>query len=157
MKPKETYDERMPDRGATGLAWLMALVASGLVFATAALAFDLHNQKRRLETFGGHLNRVQATREAESKSLEARSKTGEAALSRLNAVQTDVESDLKRLGEAYAQREPVVKQSNELQAKIQAVANDLLDLAKTDPDARAITRKYNIQQPAAPSGGAPKP
>ncbi len=63
-----------------------------------------------------------------------------------------------QLAEAYRTREPVVKQSADLQAKLQELVLDLLLLAKTDEEARAIVTKYNIQQqaPAAPAE-APAP
>lgn len=59
-----------------------------------------------------------------------------------------------QLADAYRNREPVVKQSAELQKKLQDLVLDLLLLAKTDEDAKTIVTKYNIQQ-GAPSGAAP--
>ena len=56
----------------------------------------------------------------------------------------------KQLTEIIGQREALVKQSTELQAKLQAMAVDLLDLAKTNEKAKAIVQKYNIQQAAPP-------
>jgi hypothetical protein len=61
-----------------------------------------------------------------------------------------------QLTDAYRTREPVVKQSAELQKKLQDLVLDLLLLAKTDEDAKAIVGKYNIQQ-NAPAGEAPAP
>jgi hypothetical protein len=58
-----------------------------------------------------------------------------------------------QLTEAIQKRETLVKQSAELQEKLKALVVDLLDLAKTDEDAKAIVSKYNIQQ-AAPGAGA---
>ncbi len=58
-----------------------------------------------------------------------------------------------QLTEAYKAREPVVKQSQEIQKKLQDLILDLLLLAKTDAEAQAIVTKYNIQQ-QAPAGGA---
>ena len=155
MKPQANYPERTSGFAETRLAWLIALVASGLVLVAGALALDLHNQKRRLESMGAQLKQAQAVREAEAKYLEARSKLSQSALNRLNEVQAEGESDLKKLGDAYTQREPVVKQSTELQNKIQALVNDLMILAKSDEDAKAIIRKYNIQQQGPPPSGAP--
>jgi len=43
-------------------------------------------------------------------------------------------------------REPVVKQSIEIQTKMQELLTDLLVLAKTDDGAREIVKKYNIKQ-----------
>src|SRR5438874_2601889 len=41
-------------------------------------------------------------------------------------------------------QEELVKQSKELQTKLEKLVTDLLELAKTDPDAKAITDKYKI-------------
>lgn len=60
-----------------------------------------------------------------------------------------------QLADAYRNREALVKQSTEIQNKLQALILDLLLLAKTDDDAKAIVAKYNIQQngnAAAPAG-----
>jgi hypothetical protein len=63
-----------------------------------------------------------------------------------------------QLAEAVRNREPVVKQSAELQKKLQDLVLDLLLLAKTDEDAKAIVAKYNIQQNTPAAGGeAPAP
>jgi hypothetical protein len=57
-----------------------------------------------------------------------------------------------KLTDAYRQRETLVKQSQDLQQKLQNLVLDLLLLSKTDEDAKQIVAKYNIQQnaPAAP-------
>ena len=61
-----------------------------------------------------------------------------------------------QLTAAYSKREALVKQSQDLQQKLQNLVLDLLLLAKTDDDAKAIVGKYNIQQNApAGSEGAP--
>ncbi len=63
-----------------------------------------------------------------------------------------------QLAEAYRNREPVVKQSADLQKKLQELVLDLLLLAKTDEEAKAIVAKYNIQQQTPASGTeAPAP
>ncbi len=61
-----------------------------------------------------------------------------------------------QLADAFAKREPLVKQSAELKNKLNAMVMDLLILGKTDEDAKAIIGKYNIQQnqPGGPSEGA---
>lgn len=51
-----------------------------------------------------------------------------------------------QLTDAFAKREPLVKQSAELKKKLEAMVVDLLILGKTDEDAKAIIGKYNIQQ-----------
>jgi len=61
-----------------------------------------------------------------------------------------------QLIDAYKNREPLVKQSAELQKKLQDLVLDLMLLAKTDEEAKAIITKYNIQQ-NAPSGDAAAP
>lgn len=71
-----------------------------------------------------------------------------------------------QLTDALQKRDTLVKQSEDVQKKLEAMVLDLLLLAKTDEDAKAIVGKYNIQQgapngaPAAPSAetpAAPKP
>jgi hypothetical protein len=61
-----------------------------------------------------------------------------------------------QLADALKKREVVVKQSIDLQAKIQNLIMDLLELAKTDDEAKQIIGKYNIQQ-QAPSAPAEAP
>lgn len=69
----------------------------------------------------------------------------------------------KTLADNLVKREPLVKQSGELKAKLNAMVVDLLILGKTDDDAKAIIAKYNIQQnqpssaPDAPAGDAAPP
>jgi hypothetical protein len=134
------------------------VISCGLVILGAGLTLDLHNQKRRLENMNALLKETVTVRETESSSLDARSTTVNSALSRLRDLATERQGDLKRLGDLYAQREPLAKQAADAQDKIQGLARDLVDLAKTDPDAREIVRKYNIQPGAQPSGNvAPKP
>jgi hypothetical protein len=63
------------------------------------------------------------------------------------------------LADAYQKRQTLVKQSQDVQQKLQALVLDLLLLAKTDDDAKAIVQKYNIQQNGATSApeSAPAP
>ena len=58
-----------------------------------------------------------------------------------------------QLTDAFKKREVVVKQSVDLQTKLQDLIMDLLILSKTDEDAKQIVGKYNIQQ----NGQAPAP
>jgi hypothetical protein len=58
-----------------------------------------------------------------------------------------------QLADAYKKREVVVKQSVDLQTKLQDLIMDLLILAKTDDEAKQIVGKYNIQQ----NGQTPAP
>jgi hypothetical protein len=51
-----------------------------------------------------------------------------------------------QLADAYKKREVVVKQSVDLQTKLQDLIMDLLILGKTDDEAKQIISKYNIQQ-----------
>jgi len=145
MKPPVPYRDPTPSENDTRLAWLIAVATSGLVIVAAALALDLHNQKRRLEDVSAQLKETLTLRETESRTASARSATGEAALQRVRELTSEQESDLKKLGELYAQREPVVKQSIEVQDKFTSLVTDLLEIAKIDPDAKEIVRKYNIQ------------
>jgi hypothetical protein len=158
MNPPGKYPEMPSAPSETRLAWLVALVASGLVLVAGALALDLHNQRRRSEDLNVQLKKTYELREAERKSLAARSAIADSALKRLNDLYSQEESDLKKLRAAYNEREPLVKQSTEVRDKIQALANDLLELAKTDEEARTIVRKYDIKQTSPPTGaGAARP
>jgi len=58
------------------------------------------------------------------------------------------------LVEALKQREPKVQQAMEAHNKLRALTLDLLELAKTDPKAQSLVKKYNIPPaPAAPERG----
>ena len=59
--------------------------------------------------------------------------------------------------DAVAKREPLVKQTTELKKKLNDMIMDILLLAKTDEDAKAIVAKYNIQQNLPPGSDAPAP
>jgi hypothetical protein len=72
-----------------------------------------------------------------------------------------VESE-KNLGNLIKQRESLVEQSQQVQARYTEMLTDLIKLAETDPDARAVVEKYKIQRQqnhqAAPSAAAtPQP
>jgi hypothetical protein len=62
-----------------------------------------------------------------------------------------------QLTDAFKKREAVVKQSVDLQTKLQDLIMDLLILSKTDDEARQIVGKYNIQQQGQPSAPAEAP
>ena len=62
-----------------------------------------------------------------------------------------------QLADYYRNREGLVKQSGDVQQKLQNLALDLLLLSKTDDDAKAIIAKYNIQQTGNPSAPAATP
>jgi hypothetical protein len=64
-----------------------------------------------------------------------------------------------KLAKYYSDRQALVKQSADVQQKLQTLVLDLLLLAKTDEDAKAIVAKYNIQQNANQSApeNAPAP
>jgi uncharacterized iron-regulated membrane protein len=63
-----------------------------------------------------------------------------------------VESE-KRFEELIKQREALVQQAQQVQSRYTEMLNDLLKLAATDKDARAVVEKYRIQrqEPAQPS------
>lgn len=69
---------------------------------------------------------------------------------------TSLREGKAQLVDAFKTRDPLVKQSADLQKKLQDLVLDLLLLAKTDEDAKAIATKYNIQQ-NAPGGDAAAP
>jgi hypothetical protein len=65
-----------------------------------------------------------------------------------------VESE-KRFEELIKQRESLVQQAQQVQTSYTEMLNDLLKLAETDKDAKAVVEKYRIQRqdtapPAAP-------
>jgi hypothetical protein len=68
-----------------------------------------------------------------------------------------VESE-KNLGNLVKQRETLVEQSQQVQARYTEMLTDLINLADTDADARAVVEKYKIQrqqnQQAAPAAEA---
>ena len=59
----------------------------------------------------------------------------------------------KQFGEAIVRRETLVQQSGELKKQLEALLNDLLELARDDADAKQIVTKYNVQRAAAPAAG----
>lgn len=76
----------------------------------------------------------------------------------VTAKQSTVLKDTRdKLKVAIEQRDIPVKQSVELQAKLQSLAVDLIALAQTDEKAKEIVQKYNIQQTAPPGAAAPSP
>lgn len=60
-----------------------------------------------------------------------------------------------QLAEALKKREPQAAQGAEIQNRLKALAIDILELAKTDKTAEAISKKYNFHQaiPAAAEAG----
>ena len=56
--------------------------------------------------------------------------------------------------EAITKREELVKQSGKVQEQYTALLNDVIELAKTDDDAKKIVTKWGIQRQAPPSGTA---
>ncbi len=72
-----------------------------------------------------------------------------AAAQRLTATKTaEVQAD-----DAIQKREEQIKTLTETESKYAALLTELIDLSKTDADARAITQKWKIQQQGQPSGG----
>lgn len=59
----------------------------------------------------------------------------------------------KRFNELIKQRETLVEQSQQVQARYTDMLNDLLALADADKDARAVVEKYRIQRQQKPEGG----
>lgn len=68
---------------------------------------------------------------------------------------TNLQTADKQAAEAIKNREPVVKQSGELQNQLQTLLNEVLDLAKDDKDAQEIIKKWQVQRSAPPAGAAP--
>lgn len=74
---------------------------------------------------------------------------------------TSVKNTQTETEQAIEKRNQQIKRSGALEGQYAALLTELLELAKTDPDARAITQKWKIQQQGAPrvdelpAGGAP--
>lgn len=51
-----------------------------------------------------------------------------------------------QLAEAIQKREPQVAQAAEIKTRLEALASDLIELAKSNPNAAAIVKKYDIQR-----------
>ncbi|MDB6175148.1 MAG: hypothetical protein JWL59_4459 [Chthoniobacteraceae bacterium] len=60
----------------------------------------------------------------------------------------------KQFVDAISKREELVKQSGKVQEQYTALLNDVIELAKTDEDAKKIVTKWGIQRQASPSGAA---
>ena len=56
-----------------------------------------------------------------------------------------------RFAELIKQRQSVVQQSQQVQSQYTNLLADLLELAKSDPDAAAVVQKYNIQRQEPPT------
>ena len=64
----------------------------------------------------------------------------------------------KRFAELIKQREASVQQAQQVQTRYTEMLNDLLKLADTDNDAKAVVEKYRIQRQDAPQpAAAPQP
>jgi len=61
------------------------------------------------------------------------------------------QTNQKRLADLIEKRKTPVEQSGQLQAKLQNLANDLLNLSKDDEDAKKIVQKWNIQRQNPPA------
>lgn len=70
-------------------------------------------------------------------------------------TRTSLREGKAQLIEAYKNREPMVKQSVDIQNRLQAMLLDVLLLSKTDDEAKAIVTKYNIQQNVPAGSTAP--
>lgn len=75
----------------------------------------------------------------------------------LNDSAAQLSESLAKHTDAVAKREPLVKQTGDLKKKLNDMIMDILILAKTDEDAKAIVGKYNIQQNLPSSGGEAAP
>jgi dsDNA-specific endonuclease/ATPase MutS2 len=70
---------------------------------------------------------------------------------------TNLEDTEKQLLTLLSEREALVKQADQVKGQYVALLNDVLELAKTDEDARKIVEKWNIRQqaPAADKAATP--
>ena len=63
----------------------------------------------------------------------------------------------KQFADALVKREEIVKQSGKVQEQYTALLNDVIELAKTDEDAKKVVAKWGIQRQQPPAGGAAAP
>lgn len=61
-----------------------------------------------------------------------------------------------QFAELIKQREDLVKQATQIQTEYTNLLNAVIDLAKTDEDARKVVAKWNIQRSEAPKADATK-
>ena len=74
----------------------------------------------------------------------------------LQAQRTSFKTTRVQLAEAVQKREPQVVQATEIKTRLEALASDLIELAKTNPNAAALVKKYDIQRNLAAAGATPK-
>ncbi len=60
----------------------------------------------------------------------------------------------KRFAEAIVKRDEQVKQAGQVQTQYIALFNDILELSKTDEDAKKVVQKWGIQRQAPAEGAA---
>ena len=70
---------------------------------------------------------------------------------------TSLADSEKNLTELVKQRESLVQQSQQVQARYTELLSDLINLADSDPDARAVVDKYKIQRQQNASASEAKP
>ena len=64
----------------------------------------------------------------------------------LQAQRSAFKTTKAQLAETIQKREPQAVQATEIKNRLEALANDLLDLANTNATAEAIVKKYDIQK-----------
>lgn len=74
-------------------------------------------------------------------------------IANVQAQRSTIKTTKVQLGDAIVKCGPQVSQAGEIKARLEALGNDLLELAKTNPKAAAIVKKYGIERNEA----APKP
>ena len=74
----------------------------------------------------------------------------------VQAQRSNFKTTKAQLAETIQKREPQVAQATEIKNGLEALANDLLELSKTNPNAAAIVKKYNIQRNLEAAGTAAK-
>lgn len=129
----EDFDDKLPEESSSSL-----IGNTHLLVALLALAFSVF-------LFAQISSNGQASR-----TIKWRSEN----LDRQLVASEDTE---KRFAELLKQRETLVQQAQQVQGNFTNILNDLLKLAETDKDARAVVEKYRIQrqQPAQPATSNP--
>ncbi|MFZ4777936.1 MAG: hypothetical protein ACOYM3_21410 [Terrimicrobiaceae bacterium] len=68
---------------------------------------------------------------------------------------TNLETAEKSFADSIKQRDAVVQQADQVKAQYTTLLTDLLELAKTDADAKRVVEKYRIQNQAPAAAATP--
>lgn len=78
-------------------------------------------------------------------------------IANVQAQRSTFQTTKAQLTEAIEKREPQGAQAIEIKARFEALAIDLLELANTNPNAKAIVQKYEIERNLSAAGVVREP